>query len=958
MTSTLALLLAAGAMMAALGGPALAAGGQGGGLGGGDGGTGYGGMAGGDADQSGTYLHGGGGGGGAGGGEGGVGGPGSNSPLIGAGGKGGQGGLNNQNGGALGNGEAGEQGAGSGTSMDPGGSGGGGGAGGAGLYYGADIDLATTPGLADALGGMGGAGGFGWAKGGAGGRGGDGGGAVVMQDGFSVIVDIDTLTGGDGGAGGAGALVGVPGVAGRGGDGGAGVIVSDGGDVTIDANTVTGGNGGAGGQGRFANSQAIGGDGGAGGTGIDAVSGGNVTVEAGTVTGGNGGAGGNGGTGANAGNGGAGGIGIDATDADSVTVKAGTTVAGGNGGAAGSTSTPGAPGSGGAGIVASGGTVVAVAGTVLGGMDGANPIQADAIDFTGGGNTLVLESGYHFAGRVASDGQNGGDTLALGGDIDATFDPSELDTTFSDFTSFAKTGSSTWTLSADGQFAGPTTISGGTLYFDGVSLDNSDVTIAAGGTLAASGQSGAKSLDVAGTVTLRDPNTSFDVADALTFEAGSTYNVAVNNAGQASSISATNTVSSLAGTARVTAGPGIYDETTHYVILSDNGRSGTTFDDLEMAGPSFLTPELHYDPTDVYLTFATDFEGAAATFNQRRAAGALDAWGMSGALGTSVLALDAAGAGAIFDGLSGDAYASTQTALLEGSHIVRDAMEQRLQAPADDTGAGSHLWGRLVGDWTGVRGNGNAPGFTNLTSGLLAGADGALDDARVGVLVGYGRGALDIADRGASANVDNFYTGVYGGGSAGNLQISGGASYTWQHVAMTRGLAFAGLDQDLSGSYGAGTAQAYAELGYQIDAGGVSLQPFANLAAVALHTDRFGETDGDAALSVAGANQDLLLTTLGVHAATVFALGGIDATAKATLGWQHAFGGAPHNAMSFESGDSFDVAGMPFAADSAIVKAALDFTVAPSATLTLAYSGQVAPGATKLAGTASFDAKF
>ena len=72
--------------------------------------------------------------------------------------------------------------------------------------------------------------------------------------------------------------------------------------------------------------------------------------------------------------------------------------------------------------------------------------QANAITFTGGTNTLVLEAGYSFGGAVVGAGN---DTLALGGGNNASFNANQIDNPsyFTGFSNIVQNGSATWTVS-------------------------------------------------------------------------------------------------------------------------------------------------------------------------------------------------------------------------------------------------------------------------------------------------------------------------------------------------------------------------------------------------------------------------------------------------------------------------------------------------------------------------------
>ncbi len=284
--------------------------------------------------------------------------------------------------------------------------------------------------------------------------------------------------GGSGGAsgGGAGGTLGSPngqdggsfGQAAPGGGGGGGYNGNGAGATTIsNTSPLTGGNGGSGGAaGLFSG----GGGGGAGGYGAivtGAVDGSNTSSNTSTITGGKGGAGGEAGggeTGTSGGIGGDGGVGVQFTMTGATFTNSGT-VAGGNGGAAGAASgegIAGTPGAGGVGIVGAGLTIID-SNTISGGLGGDGVTRADAIDFTGGTNTLTLEAGYSIVGNVVA--YSTADTLALGGTGTATFDVSLIGASaqYEGFGVFEKTGTSTWSLTGTTTAATAWTIHGGTL---------------------------------------------------------------------------------------------------------------------------------------------------------------------------------------------------------------------------------------------------------------------------------------------------------------------------------------------------------------------------------------------------------------------------------------------------------------------------------------------------------------
>ena len=264
---------------------------------------------------------------------------------------------------------------------------------------------------------------------------------AVSGSGFSLRM-TGSATGGDGGAGGNGAPDTVYANASGGGAGAAAVSGSDG--IIENRGTLTGGRGGNGGQGGFRHSDngGSGGNGGAGGAGI---AGSNLTIDnSGTITGGAGGQGGAGG--------------------GSIMASPGPA---------------GSEGSGGAGITGSNLTVINK-GTISGGLS-VSGVRADAIEFTGGTNSLELWAGSTIIGNVVAGG--GSDTLVLGGDTSpgASFDLGDIGTKYTGFEAMSKTGSSTWTMTGTaGAALGDLTVSGGSLNLDGATATVSNFHVADG----------------------------------------------------------------------------------------------------------------------------------------------------------------------------------------------------------------------------------------------------------------------------------------------------------------------------------------------------------------------------------------------------------------------------------------------------------------------------------------------
>jgi outer membrane autotransporter protein len=137
----------------------------------------------------------------------------------------------------------------------------------------------------------------------------------------------------------------------------------------------------------------------------------------------------------------------------------------------------------------------------------------------------------------------------------------------------------------------------------------------------------------------------------------------------------------------------------------------------------------------------------------------------------------------------------------------------------------------------------------------------------------------------------------------------------------------------------------FGEIGYGLEFGTVAIEPFVGLAWVNQHTDAFTEVGGPAALAGAATSRSVGYSSVGLRFATVWVTGGGSAIIpRATVAWQHTFGGlAPATALAFQNtGVAFTVAGVPLARDSALVETGFDFVISPSAKFGLFYSGQFA----------------
>lgn len=233
------------------------------------------------------------------------------------------------------------------------------------------------------------------------------------------------------------------------------------------------------------------------------------------------------------------------------------------------------------------------------------------------------------------------------------------------------------------------------------------------------------------------------------------------------------------------------------------------------------------------------------------------------------------------------------------------------------------------------------------TGGFVIGADVNIDGTyRFGLAGGLTKSSLSLASRASSAGLETVFGSVYGGARFGAFDLRAGGSFGGTSYTASRTTAFPGFLDSESARYRGTTAQVFGEIGYRMDTNAAFIEPFAGAAAIRVRTNRFAEAaTGGAALFGSARDHDLGTTTLGVRGemelATLFATS-LPITARAMLGWQHAFGDVtPVQSLAFAgSASSFQIAGIPVARNALVIDAGLSVSLSQSVALGVSYAGQ------------------
>lgn len=384
-------------------------------------------------------------------------------------------------------------------------------------------------------------------------------------------------------------------------------------------------------------------------------------------------------------------------------------------------------------------------------------------------------------------------------------------------------------------------------------------------------------------------------------------------------------------------------DASYMILTADEGVTGV-FDvqgDTRVSQFYDLLADYQDHAVSLISTQTSSFESAALTFNQFAVAETLQAMDPKADLREAVgIVQSAEDARLAFDQLSGEVHASAKATLLDDSRFLREAVGRQMSTgPAVE---GPSFWTQAYGSWANLDSDGNGASIDRNGGGFFVGAEGDLAEAmRLGFVGGYGNTSLNLSEGRGSASIDNYSLGIYGQGTWDRLNLTLGAAQTWHELGTERRASFDTFEDQLSADYKGRTAQVFAELGYTLETGEASFEPFVGLAYVNTDTDAFTEEGGVAALSGAASDVDATYSTVGLRSSTRFDVAGLAMEASGTVGWRHNFSdtnvGSVHG---FDMSNSFTVASASSDRDVGFIEAGLRADLGSSAALSISYSGQ------------------
>lgn len=638
--------------------------------------------------------------------------------------------------------------------------------------------------------------------------------------------------------------------------------------------------------------------------------------------------------------------------------------------------------------------IVINSGTILTGA-------STAVDLKDGSDVFELRAGSNITGWVL--GGNGTDTLRLGGTANGTFD---LDTfgaglQFREFEALEKTGSSTWTLTGTTPDAGTMNIQAGNLIVNGT-MPNVATTVS-GGTLGGNGAIGDLTVLSGGRVA---PGSfgSLVVYGNTTFNAGSTYAISVNAAGQSDKIAAVSATLN-GGTVAVTTLAGAYSASTQYTILSTTTGLTGSFASVTISGynPQFFTSALSYDGFSVFLTLnynTAAFSTVAQTQNQKAVAGALSAFGPNLPFLSSFAGQSDAQLRYNLDQLSGEAATGAQQGAFQFTSqflgLMLDPFVSRRGGPGTgpgDTALGFNpertalpadialAYNKVLGAppakapafaerWTAW---GAAFGGTNRTSGdpvvigshdlsaraggVAAGADYHFSrDAIVGFALSGGGTRWDLAQAIGGGKSEAIQAGVYTAVRTGPAYFAASLAVANHWMSTDR---FAPFGNQLTAKFDAQTVGGRIEGGYRFATPIGGLTPYAAAQAQALRTPTYSETDlagSGFGLTYRGRTASDTRSELGARFdRTTLVSPNAVLTLRGRAAWAHDWVSDPVLNAAFQAlpGASFIVNGATPAKDAALASAGADLKFSNGIALSAKFDSEFAARSTTYSGTAS-----
>ncbi len=232
--------------------------------------------------------------------------------------------------------------------------------------------------------------------------------------------------------------------------------------------------------------------------------------------------------------------------------------------------------------------------------------------------------------------------------------------------------------------------------------------------------------------------------------------------------------------------------------------------------------------------------------------------------------------------------------------------------------------------------------------GLVLGADWAVDHAwRVGVM--GAKTTSNLSAKRFKAALDSWHLGAYAVRQDGQLALRMGAIYSNHTGQNKRSVDFDFIDyrEQLKGKYTAQSQHVFTEMGYQLDQGSFTVEPFAGVGYQRYQRERFKEKGGLSALDVGEQTQQNLSTTFGLRMTRLYTLDNrMTLKPHLSASWKHLYGDVGSRVRQSSAwvdkdafNSDFTIQGTSLDRDSMALQAGLGLGISTSQSVGLTYTG-------------------
>lgn len=620
-------------------------------------------------------------------------------------------------------------------------------------------------------------------------------------------------------------------------------------------------------------------------------------------------------------------------------------------------------------------TTLTVGGTLTGSTGGA--VRFD--QFSALADRVVLQPTALVTGNVLAG--LGTDTLVLGGAGMASFNVATVGAglQYQSFETFQKDGTSQWTLSGTNIVIPSFAVNGGELAVN-ATMANTAFTVNSG-TLSGTGTLGSLTMMTGSIVAPGNSIGTLTVNGNFVQNAGTTYQVEVNAAGQSDRINVSGMATINGGTVQVLAQSGSYGRNTTYTIVNATGGLSGVYSNVT-SNFAFLTPSLSYDANNVYLLLfqsANAFAAGAQTSNQYAVGSALDianrnATGDFNTFLNALSALDTVQGPVALDAISGQQYSAFGTANVTSSLAFMNMLGQQMSLARGGNGSGNRvalaqacdvacdgaaaspwsLWGGALGAAGSVVGNGNSSTLTYNLGGFAGGIDYRLDPQfLIGVGLGYSSGIQWVSGFYGRGTSDSYNAAVYASFTQSAFYIDALAGYGYNDNRMQRQIAIPGLaPRNAQGRTSANQFIGQAEAGYRsgiYEPADISVTPFARFQTISVNQNGLSESGANSLnLNVAQQTTTSMRSVLGTELSGTIDMAWREKLAlQLRLGWAHEYADTSRPVTASFAGTpgiGYTIYGAAPQRDAAVIGFAANTAVTSNASFYLRYDGEIGGG--------------